>query len=178
MQMFAPTRQSPCNKAISRTTSALHCKKRTPYFLRSPLFVFPHPFYSSLCARTRTQFRAPLPTSPFVGEEYRPHPPCGHCSAGTPSTISTTPPNLPCRRGGLTDLSRLSGTLPVREDAHAISSTPTDLPCRRGGVQTSPALRALLGGDAEHNFDHPSKPPRSEGRLNRPLPPFGHPPLT
>ncbi len=27
--------------------------------------------------------------------------------------------------------------------------------------QTSPALRALLGGDTERNYDHPSKPPLS-----------------
>ena len=27
--------------------------------------------------------------------------------------------------------------------------------------QTSPAFQALLGGDAERNYDHPSKPPLS-----------------
>ena len=39
-------------------------------------------------------------TSPNFGEDNSPHPPFGHCSAGTPSAITTTPPNLPFRRGG------------------------------------------------------------------------------
>ncbi len=29
--------------------------------------------------------------------------------------------------------------------------------------QTSPALRALLGGDTERNYDHPSRPPARWG---------------
>ncbi len=50
---------------------------------------------------------------------------------------------------GVTDPSALTGTPPVRGDAHAISTTPPDLPLRRGGVlrggvQTSSvALRHL-----------------------------------
>ena len=37
---------------------------------------------------------------------------------------------------------------------------------------------ALLGGDTEHNYDHPSKPPLSLGRLDRPHPRYADPLLT
>ena len=96
---------------------------RTLMALR-PLVSFPFPALSALSCLSQTP--PPLRGPP--------------CSARPPSAISTTPPNLPCRRGGVLRGGRgwmaSQGWGVCRPANYTKQATPAppNLPCRRGGV--------------------------------------------
>ncbi len=109
------------------------------------------------------------PSRPFCSfQNRRPRP------SGTPSnlegdvhgavhTISTTPPNLPFRRGGVLKwcFQALVVTPSYSWVSFLIPVPKAHLNFQFSIQSQTPPPFGLLGGAAERNFDHPSQPPLS-----------------